>query len=314
MKVFISWSGESSRRLAKVLHDWLPSVIQNVIPYMSAENIDKGERWSVDIATQLQETNYGIVCVTPGNIDSPWIHFESGALSKSIQNAKVSPIIFGLSPSDFTKSPLLQFQLTQFNKAEISKLLISINNSSPDGEKINQDIIIRSFNRAWVELEQEVHSIEIEKPSIEAESGSKKESSHIDDAIQEILTNTRSQVKTLNSPRDLLPPTYLIEALKEASIIMPPISKQHLAWRDIEEGLTDLNLLSALLLEKKIVFDDSVSDEDIERFRRAVNDIKRGIRYVNRKLYGDTDSFFLQRGVSSERNLRIRRERGELDK
>jgi hypothetical protein len=139
--VFLSWSGDSSKSAAQALHTWLPTVIQNVRPYMSAENIDKGERWSIDIAKQLEETNYGIICMTPENIDAPWVLFEAGALSKSIKRSRVSPLLFSLSPSEFTKSPLLQFQLTMFKKDDFYKLLQSVNNSAPDAERLRDEVL-----------------------------------------------------------------------------------------------------------------------------------------------------------------------------
>ncbi|EMM7467636.1 TIR domain-containing protein [Klebsiella pneumoniae] len=75
MNVFISWSGDTSHRVAKVLRDWIPSVIQAVEPYVSSEDIDKGTRWSSDIATELDKSSYGIICLTKQNIHAPWINF-----------------------------------------------------------------------------------------------------------------------------------------------------------------------------------------------------------------------------------------------
>jgi hypothetical protein len=159
MKVFLSWSGEASKEAATSLYHWLPTVIQTVKPYMSAENIDKGERWSVDIAKQLEETHFGIICVTPENKEAPWILFEAGALSKSMDRARVSPLAFGVSASDFTNSPLLQFQFTLFKKDDFRRLLVSINEAAPEAEKLQPDILGRSFERGWKELEDDINKI-----------------------------------------------------------------------------------------------------------------------------------------------------------
>ena len=66
VKVFISWSGDTSLKVAQLLRDWLPYVINAIEPYVSSEDIDKGARWSTDIAKELEDSTFGILCVTRG--------------------------------------------------------------------------------------------------------------------------------------------------------------------------------------------------------------------------------------------------------
>jgi TIR domain len=123
MKVFISWSGPTSRDVAVALRDWLPLVIQEVQPYVSSEDIDPGARWSGDIAVQLDDTDFGILCVTRDNVSTPWLNFEAGALSKSVERARVVPFLVDLGPSDIPRGPLAQFQAVQPTKADLLRLI-----------------------------------------------------------------------------------------------------------------------------------------------------------------------------------------------
>lgn len=85
-KVFISWSGELSNRLAEALRQWLPAVLQFVKPYFTPSDIEKGARWGSDILSELSESDIGIICLTKENQNMPWILFEAGAISKNFDN------------------------------------------------------------------------------------------------------------------------------------------------------------------------------------------------------------------------------------
>jgi hypothetical protein len=113
-KVFLTWSGERSNAVARALREWLPLVIQDLHPWMSESDVEKGTRWSTEVAQQLQEAKVGIICLTAENLDEPWINFEAGALSK-LTDSYVCTYLFELSPGQ-VKDPLAQFQATKSEK------------------------------------------------------------------------------------------------------------------------------------------------------------------------------------------------------
>src|SRR4030095_14366819 len=95
MKLFISWSGDTSKDVASALAPWLKDVIQTVEPWVSSRNIQAGQRWSNVLQQELREAEFGIVCVTNDNLHSPWLLFEAGALANSVSEARVVPYLFG---------------------------------------------------------------------------------------------------------------------------------------------------------------------------------------------------------------------------
>lgn len=158
MKIFISWSGKLSHKIAKELQEWLPLVINQLDPFVSSESIKKGDRWILDIYSELEQSNFGIVCLTKENLLEPWIMFEAGALSKNISQSKVSCVLFdGLKQHDI-KSPLSLFQNTEFDKEDFKKLIDSINNSLGDN-KINENLLNKSFEKWYPELEDKIKKI-----------------------------------------------------------------------------------------------------------------------------------------------------------
>ena len=86
MGVFISRSGKNSisYKVAMLLREWLPNVIQTVKPFLSAVDIDAGSQWTSQMFQALKETQVGIICVTRTNQAEPWINFEAGALAKAM--------------------------------------------------------------------------------------------------------------------------------------------------------------------------------------------------------------------------------------
>ena len=123
MRVFLSWSESQSHALARILRDWLPRVLPFVEPWMSSEDIPKGSRWATEIGDSLERCDYCIVCLTREAARQPWVNFEAGAISKIVDDAHVSPLLFGITPHDLGDLPLTIFQCTTFNRTDVHKLL-----------------------------------------------------------------------------------------------------------------------------------------------------------------------------------------------
>jgi len=158
MKVFISWSGDRSRQVAKALRKWLPHVIQRVDPWMSDEDISGGSRWLREIEDQLQETSYGIICLTPENVEEPWLNFEAGALAKSIDDSFVCPYLLDLEPSD-VPPPLSSFQALPCTRDGTLQMLRAINGLF--GENVLDDEMLDNvFGRFWEDLRDQLQDVD----------------------------------------------------------------------------------------------------------------------------------------------------------
>ena len=142
--VFISWSGDNSLKVVNLLNDWLPLVLRNVKPYVSSEDIQKGERWSINLASTLATYDFGIIAVTPDNLEAPWIMFEAGSLSRNLEQSRVIPVLCGVEHSNIVGNPLAQFQYATLQRDDIFRLCKSI--SFVLGEDaISEDRLRRSF-------------------------------------------------------------------------------------------------------------------------------------------------------------------------
>lgn len=222
MNLFISWSGEFSKRVAECLKVWIPTIIQTVEVFCSSEDIAKGENWNNRLSKELEQSNFGIVCLTPENVQAPWIHFEAGALSK-VSGSRVSAIMLGINPSD-VKGPLARFQNTAFNREEFYHLFQSINDSHEN--PLKQAILDHAFDNSWEKLEHDIAVIvkdfSSHSPAPASEKSRHDELSSNNDALQEILSIVRtlsnnqrtfSQVSSVPSNNDF--ETTLLELNNE---------------------------------------------------------------------------------------------------
>ncbi|MFI5331743.1 MAG: toll/interleukin-1 receptor domain-containing protein [Desulfobaccales bacterium] len=160
MKVFISWSGERSRKLAEYLAGWLKKLPLAIEPWVSKDAIDPGTRWGKELAEALQGTSFGILCITSENQREPWISFEAGALSKTIEKSYVIPYIIGMAPSEL-EQPLKQFQAIEANEEDTWKLIETIHRASGDKTRTINDLE-EAFRMWWPKLTEQIELIKSE--------------------------------------------------------------------------------------------------------------------------------------------------------
>ena len=182
MKIFISWSGKPSLNVATALRDWLPYIFNGIELFVSSEDIRKGKRWPLEVSKELDASNFGIVCLTPDNLEAPWLLFESGALSKSVKEASVYTLLVGGLRIGDIEGPLSHFQHTLFEKEDFFKLIKSINEAL--GPTKQDDARLKKiFDKFWDELEANVSA------AIKTESKPEKKRS-VEEMLRELLETT----------------------------------------------------------------------------------------------------------------------------
>lgn len=223
MDIFISWSGPRSGALAEALKKWLPKIVNAFKPWLSSADIDKGTRWGSEVASKLSTSKAGIICLTPNNLNSQWILFEAGALSKTLENTFVCPLLIGLETSDVT-GPLAQFQTTKATREQILPLLKTLNRALGDAA-MPETHIEEAFEVWWPKLEAEIKSLPEDGPS---------QRPHRTD--RELLEEIVDSVRGTNAQRE--------ELLKEAAMKVGELSERILsleAMRTRSYSLRDLD-------------------------------------------------------------------------
>jgi hypothetical protein len=201
MKVFITWSGFRSKAVAKGLHDWLPSVLQDVDPWMSEEDMASGTHWPTHLGSELHEANFGIICLTPENRDQRWILFEAGSLSNALEGGRVCPYLLGLENAD-VPPPLGLFQASKADKEGTRKLIQSINDSleKVKGKYLSPQRLDTSFERFWQDLDKILIDIPPPPPATERK---KRPPDEISSEILEAVRAVGRDIAVLRQPDEI---------------------------------------------------------------------------------------------------------------
>ncbi|MFD5599907.1 toll/interleukin-1 receptor domain-containing protein [Leucobacter sp. NPDC058333] len=229
--IFISWSGEASHAIAKALHTWLPTVLAGTVNcFVSSQDIRRGDRGLDVIASELDSRDYGIVILTRENLKSEWIHFEAGALGKSLGDGKVAPLLVDVTRADVV-GPLNQFQSTLLtDKDDMLKFVDELAELSA----VKAESAKLLFESQW----------DVLKKVVEKNVGSQEPATtrSTESMLEEILGIVRDQA------RSALDPLIVRNALEELGFSDAPVGslRAKVEKRNRQEGHPNRNASSSI--------------------------------------------------------------------
>lgn len=279
MKIFISWSGQDSLKIAKILRDWIPNVIQVAEPYVSAEDIDKGTRWATDISKELDDSSYGIICLTKNNIAAPWINFEAGALGKKVDKSRVSPFLFKIKPSEIT-GPILQFQHTRSDdKEDIFKLISSINKHAGF---LTEERLAKSFEQWWPQLNKDLSQVpdvdnELKDASKSTKNNSNSEIQKLSMIVESLLDISRTNHQLLRNPENLLPEEYLGKIITKSDKKESVLS---VVTADLSKVMVQLNRLRRRMIMGDL--EESAFSDYVDDLSGIIDSLSKPVDYMER--------------------------------
>jgi hypothetical protein len=162
---------------------------------MSDTDIEKGSRSFDEIARALEGMRVGIICLTPENLTSEWLHYEAGALSKTMDpKTRVCTYLLANLESTTLKPPLSWFQWTRANKSDTRKLIGTINKHL-DAAPLPESTLSATFEKWWPDLEEKLQALPVP-------SSAPPPRRDIDDMVAEILELSRLMAPEIMEIKD----------------------------------------------------------------------------------------------------------------
>lgn len=158
MRIFTSWSGERSKAAALALKSLLQDLFEEGVQVFVSDHIRPGEAWAQRLGTELEQSEFGILCLTQENFQAPWLLFEAGAIAKKFATSRVVPYLIDELPPESDRSPLAQFQHVRADREGTYRLVESINSIRETPKPV--DRLERSFAKWWPDLEQTLKDLQ----------------------------------------------------------------------------------------------------------------------------------------------------------
>jgi hypothetical protein len=143
-------------------------------------------------------------------VHAPWLTFEAGALSKTMEKSAVSPFLFDIKRSEVS-GPILQFQSTIFEREDIKKLVASLNRACGT-ENLSEERLEKAFSVWYPTLEEQLNQLLESKALVSTGADVEKVIDSTSEILEEILDLTRNNQRLLRNPDGEF--TREVEAIK----------------------------------------------------------------------------------------------------
>jgi len=282
MKVFLSWSKPRSQRVAELLNNWIPCIIQSVQPWFSSQNIEDGELWFNAIQNQVSDIINGIVCLTEENKEQPWILFESGGLAKGLDKSRIYVLLIDLTPDDILLSPLSAFNQTKPTENGLRKLMHVINGRT--NNPIQASILDQVYDKFWPDFKEKFDDIirETQIPVTPLKKSAKEEINN--DILKELFKSIRNLEYSVNSIRNNKPKDELRNGVILAPLVSSIKLRQYIIEFTQEFGFEKKDLIDNMSLIATYIKDKKVGAVSSQRLARVLSD------YVNENIDFENDN------------------------
>lgn len=194
MKVFVSWS-KNSRGVGKAVSDAVREIFDPVVETFISQEILAGSRGLDTIDGELNDTDFGIICLTRANQTEQWINYEAGALSRQVEDKRTRMGVFlvDLPGAEDVNSPLDIFQCKLATLEGFTDLMVSLNKLGPE---LKDSTLDKRIAAAWPDVQKAVEAVAKGEPTPVAKPPKSR-----DEKMDEVLGLVKAMEASLGEVR-----------------------------------------------------------------------------------------------------------------
>ncbi|MEP1095971.1 MAG: TIR domain-containing protein [Cyclobacteriaceae bacterium] len=162
-KIFLSWSKQRSKRLAKEVKLLFENLFGSNVKMFISAGMEKGSLVDAGIHDALLESKICLVCITSESLKSPWLMYEAGTVFGS--GGIVIPILFEEIPDwhSWIDKPLVRYVPVRYDGSNEDFLKLV--------NKVEEEFKVKALNfeRNWDSFSEKVNQILLQHQSIPIE-------------------------------------------------------------------------------------------------------------------------------------------------